>query len=160
MLLKSNEGACVACDLCATRMKDNFVYYSFEGTPVIVDTNTHMVSQQPKDFDIDVCEKCYADAETMVRNHLAPAPVKNTVKCDYCTKLMSGKFTYHIILIHKVYIDKQQAREEKADGSVVVKPFKVEMKFMDFNLDDNCFSNMLNTAFAVRQKIKAQGDWS
>lgn len=149
MLLKTKDG--VACDLCGTISRENFVYYSFESTPVMVDTGASMVLRQPKDLDIDVCEKCYADAEEMVRKNLAPAVVPNTVKCDMCTKTLSGKFQYHIILIHKVHVDKEQTK----DG-----PFKVEMKFMDFNLDDNCFTNMANAAFATRQKLKTQGDWS
>lgn len=149
MLLKTKDG--IACDLCGTIAKDNFVYYSFEGKPVLVDAAAHLVSQQPKDLDLDVCEKCYADAEQVVRKNLAPAVVPGTVKCDLCTKLMSGKFQYHIVLIHKVHVDKEQVK----DG-----PFNVEMKFMDFNLDDNCFNNMANAALAVRQKIKSQGEWS
>jgi hypothetical protein len=149
MLLKTKDG--IACDLCGSISKENFVYYSFEGTPVSVDTAACIVAQQPKDLDIDVCEKCYTEAEQIVRKNLAPAVVRGTVKCDLCTKVMSGKFQYHIVIIHKVYVDKEQAKEG---------PFKVDMKFMDFNLDDSCFTSMANTVLAVRQKVKSQGDWS
>jgi uncharacterized Zn finger protein len=148
MLLKTKDG--VACDLCGTISKENFTYYSFEGTPVLVDAATCVVSQQSKDLDIDVCEKCYSEAEQVVRKNIAPAIARGTVKCDLCTKVMSGKFQYHIVLIHKVHVDKDQADA----------PPKVEMRFMDFNLDDNCFISMANAALATRQKMKAQGDWS
>jgi hypothetical protein len=149
MLLKTKDG--IYCDLCGSIYKDNFMYFSFEGTPVSVDTAACSVSQQPRDLDLDVCEKCYSNTEQAVRKNLAPAIIRGTIKCDLCTKVMSGKFGYHIVLIHRVHVDK----EANKDG-----PSQVEMKFMDFNLDDECFLNMANTAFAVRQKIKNQGDWS
>lgn len=149
MLLKTKDGIC--CDLCGSIYKENFEYYSFEGTPVSVDTAACIVARQPKDLDLDVCGKCYSNAEQTVKKNLASVIARGTVKCDLCTKVMSGKFQYHIVLIHKVHVDKEQVK----DG-----PAKVEMKFMDFNLDDDCFLNMANTALAVRQKIKSQGDWS
>ncbi len=149
MLLKTKDG--VACDLCGSISKENFIYYSFESTPVQIDTTACIVSQQPKDLDIDVCEKCYESTITTVKKNLAPAIARGTVKCDLCVKVMNGKFQYHIILIHKVHVDKDQAKEG---------PFKVEMRFMDFNLDDTCFGIMANTALETRKKIKTQGDWS
>lgn len=150
MLLKTKDG--IACDLCCSIHKENFIYYSLEGIPVNVDTNTFLVAKQSKDIDLDICEKCYNDTEQTVRKHLAAAPpARGTIKCDLCPKIMTGKFTYHIILIHKVHVDKEQAKSG---------PSNVEMKFMDFNLDDDCFMKLANTALAVRQKLKDQGDWS
>lgn len=149
MLLKSKDG--IFCDVCGQIYKDMFTYYSFESIKISVDATTKRISQENKDLDIDVCEKCYKAAEEKVRNNLAKSAVVGTVKCDFCTTLMTGTFNYHRLLVHKVVVDKNQ----KTDG-----PASVQMNFMDFNLDDLCFTGLTSLAVETRQKIKATGEWS
>lgn len=146
MLLKTKDG--ISCDVCGTIYKDVFNYYSFESSKIAIDSATMRVTQLGKDLDIDVCEKCYVAAEDKVRKNLIKAPVAGTVKCDFCTKLLKGKFDYHRILIHKVEVDK-----------ILDKP-KVTKNFMDFNADDGCFGQLANLAMETRQNAKTKGEWS
>ena len=146
MLLKTKDG--INCDICGTAYKDVFTYYSFESTSVSVDSAALRVAQGNKDLDVDVCEKCYTNAEEKVRKNVAKALIPNTVKCDFCTSILKGKFTYHRILIHKVDVDRN-----------VEKP-KVSRNHMDFNADDACFGQFANMAMETRKAVKAKGDWS
>jgi len=146
MLLKTKDGIC--CDICGTVYKDQFTYYSFESNVVSVDSAAFRVAQGSKDLDVDICEKCYVNAEEKVKKHIAKAVPPNTVKCDFCTSILKGKFTYHRILIHKVDVDRN-----------VEKP-KVSRNHMDFNADDACFGQFVNMAMETRKAVKAKGDWS
>lgn len=146
MLLKTKDGIC--CDTCGTTYKDVFTYYSFESTSISVDSASKMVSQGSKDLDVDVCEKCYFNAEEKVKKNLAKVPVPNTIKCDFCTGLMKGKFIYHRILIHKVEVDRNTDKP------------KVSRNHMDFNTDDACFTQFVNMAMETRKAVKSKGDWS
>lgn len=146
MLLKTKDGIC--CDICGTTYKDQFTYYSFESSVVQVDSASLRVAQGGSDLDVDVCEKCYANAEEKVKQNIAKAPIPNTVKCDFCKSVLKGKFTYHRILVHKVDVDRN-----------VDKP-KVSRNHMDFNADDGCFGQFANMAMETRKAVKSKGDWS
>lgn len=146
MLLRTKDG--ISCDICSTIYKDQFNYYSFESNGIAVDSAAMRVSQLGKDLDIDVCEKCYIAAEEKVRKHIAKTPPAGAVKCDFCTNILKGKFSYHRMLIHKVEVDK-----------AIDKP-KVTRNHMDFNADDGCFSQLANMAMETRKNIKSKGEWS
>ena len=146
MLLKTKDG--IYCDICGTIYKDVFTYYSFESTTISVDTAARSVNQGNKDLDVDVCEKCYTNAEDRVRKNLVKIMTPNTIKCDFCTVIMKGKFDYHRILIHKVDVDRNTDRP------------KVSRNHMDFNADDACFEQFVNIAMETRKTVKAKGEWS
>jgi uncharacterized Zn finger protein len=147
MLLKTKDG--ISCDTCGTIFKNNFTYYSFESSRIVV--NVGLSANQGNDLDIDVCEKCYLDTETKVRKFIISKVDQTSIKCDYCPKLLRGTFVYHRMLIHKVVVDK----EKKEDG-----PLFIQKNFMDFNIDDVCFTDLSNTAMSIRQSVKQKGDWS
>jgi hypothetical protein len=146
MLLKTKDGIC--CDICGTTYKDQFIYYSFESSIVSVDSAVLRVVQGAKDLDVDVCEKCYTNAEDKVKQNIAKAISPNTIKCDFCTAVLRGKFNYHRMLIHRVDVDRN-----------VEKP-KVSRNYMDFNADDTCFGQFANMAMETRKAAKSKGDWS
>lgn len=148
MLLTTKDG--IACDMCGGISKNNFTYYSFESKGVKVDIGAQVINQLGSDLDIDVCEKCYNTCIDKVKKNLASAVVKNTVKCDFCTKILKGAFTYHILVIHQVLVDK--SRTDKSTD--------VSKNFMDFNVDDDCFRDLANAALETRAKVKKQGEWS
>ena len=147
MLLNTKDG--ISCDICGTIYKDNFVYYSWESTKFAVSPPS--APQQEKDLDTDVCEKCYGNAESKVKAFIADRLVPGTIKCDFCSDKLSGKFIYHRFLIHKVTIDKAQQTKG---------PVSVGMNHMDFNVGDDCFIELANLVTATRQKIKQSGGWS
>jgi hypothetical protein len=149
MLLQNKDG--IACDTCGRAYRDKFTYYSFESEKITVDAQNRRTDQCGEDLNIDVCETCYNNAVDKVKKNLAPKPIRNTVKCDFCITLLRGAFTYHRLLIHKVMADRKQ--EEKG-------PASVEKKFMDFNLDDKCFKELANLATETRQGVKSKGEWS
>lgn len=151
MLLTTRDG--ISCDICGTTYKKDFIYYSFESTLVTVNSTNMLIKQLNKDLDLDVCEKCYLNAETKVRANIKTAQ-PNTVKCDFCTTMLKGSFNYHRILVHKVVVSESQ---KDAKGVVIPSVFK---NFMDFNSDDACFQNLVNLAMETRNNIKTKGEWS
>ncbi|MEM3000669.1 MAG: hypothetical protein QXP41_00555 [Candidatus Nitrosocaldus sp.] len=147
MLLSTKDG--IYCDICGTIYKDQFTYFSWESNEVVV--NPPNVSKHGKDLDIDVCEKCYIAAENKVRQFISNKVIPGTIKCDFCTNVMKGSFIYHKFIIHKVHID----RNKQANGAS-----SVDMNYMDFNIDDACFKDLVNLVTNTRQKIKQSGVWS
>lgn len=146
MLLTSKDG--ISCDLCGFIQKNRFTYYSLESKGIQVNTSGNSIAQLGRDLDIDVCEKCYNDMIEAVKKYIVNGTKRGTIKCDFCPKVHSGNFKYHVLSIHKVTADK----DVKEQG-----PSDVQMNIMDFNLDDECFVLMANQVMASRQKVKSGG---
>lgn len=152
MFLKTKDG--ISCDVCGTIYKDNFAYYSFESTLIAVDSKNLAVQQHHKDLDLDVCEKCYLNAESKVKKNISKVVVPNTIKCDFCPTILKGSFNYHRMLIHRVLVDSSQ---KDPKGTLIP---TVNKNFMDFNADDQCFKQLVNLAMETRESVKSKGDWS
>lgn len=147
MLLNNKSGFKdgISCDLCGFTQRNKFLYYSLESTGVEVNAPAASIVQLGKDLDIDVCEKCYNDMLEAVKKYIVNGTKRGNIKCDLCPKVLGGSFKYHILLVHKVLVDKDV--QEKG-------PAEVQMKIMDFNLDDQCFVAMANQVLVNRQKVK------
>lgn len=146
MLLSTRDG--ISCDLCGIILKNKFTYFSVESKGIQVDASKAQVVQLGKDLDVDVCDPCYTKMEEAVRKYVVNGVQRGTIKCDFCPKILSGAFKYHVLLIHKVTAD----RDVKEKG-----PADVQANHMDFNLDDECFLAMANIAMTNRQKVKTGG---
>lgn len=146
MLLSSKDG--ISCDLCSMILKNKFTYYSIDSKGIQVNTATASMAQLGKDLDIDVCEGCYTAMIEAVKKYIVNGTARGSVKCDFCPKVVSGNFKYHILAIHKVTADK----DVKDQG-----PSDVQLNIMDFNLDDECFVLMANQVMTNRQKLKSGG---
>lgn len=146
MLLNTKDG--VACDWCGFIQKNKFVYYSLDSKGLEVNTASSSVVQLGKELDIDICEKCYKTMEDGVKKFIINGVKRGTIKCDFCPKVLSGSFKYHVLLIHRVTADKEVKEKGPAD---------VQMNFMDFNLDDECFTLMANQVMNTRQMLKGGG---
>lgn len=146
MLLTSKDG--ISCDLCAMIYKNRFTYYSLESKGLMVNTTGTSIAQLGKDLDIDVCEACYNAMIEAVKKYIVNGTGRGSIKCDFCPKVQSGNFKYHVLAIHKVSADK----DVKEQG-----PSDVQKDIMDFNLDDECFVLMANQVVVNRQKVKSGG---
>lgn len=146
MLLASKDG--ISCDLCSIIHRNRFTYYSIESKGLQVNASANSIAQLGKDLDIDVCEACYNAMIEAVKKYIVNGTSRGSIKCDFCPKVQSGSFKYHVLIIHKVSADK----DVKEQG-----PSDVQKNIMDFNLDDECFVLMANQVVASRQKVKSGG---
>jgi len=148
MFLPTRDG--IRCDICGSSHRNDFTYYSFDVNKVVADTAIGTVNPTIISESYDVCEECYNKFIDKCKKHIRDVK-KNTVRCDFCPKYLSGKFEMRRIVVTKVTVDSAQ----KSEG-----PLDVESKHMDFNVCKECWSEILQRINKTKETLKQKGDWS
>lgn len=145
MFLKTRDG--IICDFCGTVYKNQFVYYSTRSVKYELVNN---MRSMPEDAGLyaDICTKCYDNLLDEVKKNLGK-PQANKIKCDLSNTYKSGTFTYYIIYIDKVDVDRDRGKDSEV---------KATKNVMDLNVI-NGFESLLDKVQVVRRKIEDQGVW-
>ena len=103
MLLKSKDG--IRCDLCGTPYRENFTYYSCDGSINVIDVSKHLNNKTSQTITFDMCSNCYSKYTDIILNNvkkIQPGKIKDDFSDAFYTKTAYAK-----IILTKVVVAKE-----------------------------------------------------
>ena len=181
MQLKERDG--IACDLCGTTYKTEFIYFSWDFRQAQVNENIRPSRDQIFSmrvvFSLDVCTTCWEKFKPKIIQHYSTimSPTRRApmgITCELSGKKLLGTFMYYHIAATKVSVSmKGQANIcvncqtkthddkpcTKCGGKNFVRPAHVttDERFVELNVSEEVFAELRTTAENIR---KTAGQWA
>lgn len=97
----------IKCDLCKSIHKEKFVYYSLNFTRIMVHVSDKNTYPSQKEFDIDICTKCFEQMKDGSLKFAQNGAIK--IICDFCGKShISDIFQYYNVEFDEVDVNRDR----------------------------------------------------